>query len=269
MTFDILAAIDLRGGKVVRLRQGDFAREDVYSDDLIEVGSRFADAGLRWLHVVDLDAARSGGSEHRDVIRDLLERLGPRLDLEVGGGVRDEETAGEILAAGARRVILGTVAVTDPQLVGRVVAEHGSDAVAVAIDVRAGLAYGRGWGAEGAGPPLEGTIQTLASLGVRTFEVTAIERDGFLEGPDLDLLERAVRLGAGDIIASGGITSITDLEAVRKLGCRGAIIGRALYEGRVSLEGAAAFAAAAAAQHDATDPGSDVLKGVTMNEPTR
>ena len=235
MTFDILAAIDLRGGKVVRLRQGDFAREDVYSDDPTEMGERFAEAGVGWLHVVDLDAARSGGARHGEVVRDLLSRLGTRLAVEVGGGIRDERTAGELLAAGARRVVLGTVALTNPQLVGRIVAEHGAEAVAVAIDVRAGLAYGRGWGAGGVGPPLQEAVQTLASVGVRTFEVTAIERDGSLEGPDLDLLERAVQLGFGDVIASGGIRSIADLEAVRGLGCRGAIVGRALYEGQIAL----------------------------------
>lgn len=259
MTFDILAAIDLRGGKVVRLRQGDFAREDVYSDDAIEIGSGFADAGVRWLHVVDLDAARSGSAEHRAVIRDLLQRLGARLTIEVGGGIRDAGTARELLAAGARRVVLGTVALTDPQLVGGIVAEHGAEAVAVAIDVRAGVAYGRGWAADGAGPPLEGAIETLAAAGVRTFEVTAIDRDGSLDGPDLDLLTRAIKLGAGDIIASGGIRSIADLEAVRSLGCRGAIVGRALYEGQVALEDLGRLLPAAA-RADATDAGPGVLR---------
>jgi phosphoribosylformimino-5-aminoimidazole carboxamide ribotide isomerase len=268
VSFDILAAIDLRGGKVVRLRQGDFAREDVYGDDPIAVGERFAEAGLRWLHVVDLDAARSGGAEHGDVIRGLLSRIGARIAVEVGGGIRDERTARKLMANGAKRVVMGTVAVTDPQLVGRIVGEHGADAVAVAIDVRAGRAFGRGWGADGAGPSLQGAIRSLAAVGVGTFEVTAIERDGSLEGPDLELLADAIGLGAGDIIASGGIRSIADIEAVKGLGCRGAIVGRAIYEGRIALEDLAGLATDESAREDATDPGSSVLTRATMNEPT-
>lgn len=260
MSFDILAAIDLRGGKVVRLRQGDFAREDVYSDDPIGVGERFAAAGVRWLHVVDLDAARSGGSEHRHVIRQLLARRAPGLAVEVGGGIRDESRVRELLAAGARRIVLGTVALADPGLIRRIVAEHGPAAVAVAIDVRGGRAYGRAWSADGAGPPVTDAIETLAAVGVRTFEVTAIERDGSLRGPDLELLGQAVSLGTGDIIASGGIRSVADLEAVIGLGCRGAIVGRAVYEGRIDLEAAVELAKPSAARDAAADHESGVLR---------
>ena len=275
MGFEILAAIDLRGGRVVRLRQGDFEREDVYSDDPIGVGQRFVDAGVGWLHVVDLDAARSGESGNREPIRRLLTNLADRVAVEVGGGVRDELRAGELLAAGARRVVLGTAALTDPELVHRVVEEHGAQSIVVAIDVRAGRAYGRGWGPEGAGPPAEEAIGALVAMGVETFEVTAIDRDGSLEGPDLDLLGRALKVArshaAGDtisVIASGGVRSIADLAAVHRLGCTGAIVGRALYEGRIRLEDAVAFAAGAASPDDATDPRSAVLKGATMRRPT-
>lgn len=276
MGFDILAAIDLRGGNVVRLRQGDFAREDVYGDDPIEVGERFVDAGLRWLHVVDLDAARSGGSENGEPIRRLLARLADRVAVEVGGGIRDSFRAAELLAVGARRVVLGTAALTDSDLVRRIIGEHGTDAVAVAIDVRAGRAYGRAWGPDGAGPPVEEAIAELVALGVEAFEVTAIDRDGSLEGPDLDLLGKALDVarsasaGRGNVavIASGGIRSIADLDAVRRLGCTGAIVGRALYEGRFEPEDAVAFAATAAPRHGATDPRPGVLKGMTMENPT-
>jgi phosphoribosylformimino-5-aminoimidazole carboxamide ribotide isomerase len=273
--FEILAAIDLRAGKVVRLRQGDFAREDVYSDDPIEVGQRFVDAGVRWLHVVDLDAARSGASENREPIRRLLTNLADEVAIEVGGGVRDESSAAELLKAGARRVVLGTAALTAPELVRRVVGEHGAQSVVVAIDVRAGRAYGKGWGPDGAGPPVEEAIGDLVAMGVETFEVTAIDRDGSLEGPDLDLLGQALDVarsasasGTAAVIASGGVRSIADLEAVLRLRCSGAIVGRALYEGRFRLGDAVAFAAAAATPDDATDPRSGVLMGATMEEPT-
>ena len=123
-----------------------------------------------------------------------------------------------------------------------------------AIDVRAGVAFGRGWGADGAGPPLDDAIETLASAGVRTFEVTAIDRDGSLDGPDLGLLARAIGLGAGEIIASGGIRSVADLDAVRGLGCRGAIVGRAIYEGRIALQDLVGLTTATAAADDATGP---------------
>jgi phosphoribosylformimino-5-aminoimidazole carboxamide ribotide isomerase len=279
VSFEILAAIDLRGGNVVRLRQGDFAREDVYGSDPIAVAQRFVDAGVRWLHVVDLDAARSGGSENRELIRRLLARLGDRVAVEVGGGIRDAPTAGELLAGGARRVVLGTAALTDSDLVRRIVGQHGTEAVAVAVDVRAGRAYGRAWGSDGAGPPVEDAITELAAAGVETFEVTAIDRDGSLEGPDLQLLGRALDVAAAAsnrgsvaLIASGGIRSIADLDAVRRLGCNGAIVGRALYEGRFRAEDAVAFAAravaAAAAGDDATEPRPGVLKGMSMQEPT-
>jgi len=268
LAFDILAAIDLRGGKVVRLRHGDFAREDVYSDDPIEIGERFAEAGIGWLHVVDLDAARSAGSGHGQVIRELLARLGDRLSVEVGGGVRDERTARQLLARGAKRVVLGTAALTDPELVGRIVAEHGPEAIAAAIDVRAGRAYGRGWAGDGVGPPLSPAIQTLASVGVRTFEVTAIDRDGSLEGPDVELLGRAIGLGAGDIIASGGIRSVADVESVMELGCRGAIVGRAIHEGRIGLQDLVRMTMPTAVEEGATDPQPGVLRGATTQEPT-
>ena len=259
----------------MRLQQGDFAREDVFSHDPIEVGDRFADAGVGWLHVVDLDAARSAGSEHREVIGRLLARLGPRIAIEVGGGIRDETRAGDLLAAGARRVVLGTAAVADPELVRRIVGDHGPDSVAVAVDVRAGRAYGKAWGPDGVGPPFEQGIEALIAAGVQTFEVTAIDRDGSLEGPDLMLLGSALEVAASGstaapvaVVASGGIRSIADLEAVRSLGCRGAIVGRALYEGQMSLEDALSFAADVSAEDDATDPRSGVLNGMTMNGPT-
>jgi phosphoribosylformimino-5-aminoimidazole carboxamide ribotide isomerase len=234
--FDILPAIDLRGGRVVRLQQGDFERETAFSDDPVAVGRSFADAGARWLHVVDLDGARTGEPAHAAVIRDLVGAVGDRLAVEVAGGLRTEGSVAAILAAGAARAVVGTAALRDPGFAGRLVATHGPDRIAVALDIRDGLALGEGWREGASGVRAEDGLAALADAGVTMLEATAIDRDGLLGGPDLELLERLVRLERGAVIASGGIASLEDLRAVRALGCAGAIVGRALYEGRLDLE---------------------------------
>jgi phosphoribosylformimino-5-aminoimidazole carboxamide ribotide isomerase len=234
--FDILPAIDLRGGRVVRLQQGDFERETAFSDDPVAVARSFADAGARWLHVVDLDGARTGEPAHAAVIRDLVGAVGDRLAVEVAGGLRTEGSVAAILAAGAARAVVGTAALRDPGFAGRLVATHGPDRIAVALDIRDGLALGEGWREGASGVRAEDGLAALADAGVTMLEATAIDRDGLLGGPDLELLERLVRLERGAVIASGGIASLEDLRAVRALGCAGAIVGRALYEGRLDLE---------------------------------
>jgi phosphoribosylformimino-5-aminoimidazole carboxamide ribotide isomerase len=234
--FDILPAIDLHRGRVVRLQQGDFERETAFSDDPVAVARSFADAGARWLHVVDLDGARTGEPAHAAVIRDLVGAVGDRLAVEVAGGLRTEGSVAAILAAGAARAVVGTAALRDPGFAGRLVATHGPDRIAVALDIRDGLALGEGWREGASGVRAEDGLAALADAGVTMLEATAIDRDGLLGGPDLELLERLVRLERGAVIASGGIASLEDLRAVRALGCAGAIVGRALYEGRLDLE---------------------------------
>ena len=241
--FRLLPAIDLRGGRVVRLRQGDFARETAYSTDPVAVAVAFAAAGARWLHVVDLDGARTGVPAHVATTQAIAAAVGGEVRVEVAGGLRRATDLRRALAAGASRVVLGTAALRDPEFAAAAVRDHGEDRVAVAIDVRDGRATGNGWDATTPTADALATIQRLAEVGVRTFEVTAIDRDGLLLGPDLDLLKRAVALGAGGIIASAGIASVEDIEAVRGLGCAGAIVGRALYEGQLSLRDAVSAAA--------------------------
>jgi len=233
--FEILPAIDLRGGRVVRLQQGDFGRETAYEEDAIEVAGRFADAGARWLHVVDLDAAQTGRAVNRAVIGAIITAVGKQARVEVAGGLRDESVVGAALDAGAARAIVGTAALQDPGFAGRLVSTHGSDRIAAAIDVRDGSAIGHGWAVGTAGIEAAEAIERLADAGVITFEVTAINRDGLLGGPDVALYERLVGLGRGSVVASGGIASIEDLLAVRALGCAGAIVGRAIYEGQIDL----------------------------------
>jgi phosphoribosylformimino-5-aminoimidazole carboxamide ribotide isomerase len=234
-SFDVLPAIDLRGGRVVRLRQGDFDRETAYSNDPVEVARRFADAGARWLHVVDLDGARSGVPAHGEVISAIVSAVGDRVRVEVAGGLRDEAAVAAVLDLGAARAVVGTAALEHPAFAGRLIAAHGPERIAASIDVRDGRAIGNGWASDAASVPVEDAIGRLADERVSTFEVTAIERDGLLEGPDLALYERVVALDVGSIIASGGITRAEDLRAVRDLGCGGAIVGRAIYEGLLDL----------------------------------
>lgn len=236
--FDILAAIDLRGGRVVRLEQGDFARETAFSDDPVAVARGFADAGARWVHVVDLDAARDGRSSNGEVVRAIVEAVGEGLAVEVAGGLRSSAAVAQTLASGAARAVVGTAALADAAFAGALVAEHGAGRIAVALDVRDGLAVGHGWRDGAPGTPVESALSELADVGVRIFEVTAIDRDGTHGGPDLALYERLLATGLGSIIASAGISNVRDVKAVRAIGCSGAIIGRALYDGRLSVEDA-------------------------------
>ncbi len=237
-TFEILPAIDLRDGRVVRLRQGDFDRETAYDTDPVDVAVGFALAGARWIHVVDLDGARTGVPAHRRVIAAIVEAVGGLTRVEVAGGLRDERAAADSLDSGAARVVIGTAALAEPAFAGRLIASHGVGRIAVAIDVRDSKAVGRGWTTDSESVDAAVAIERLASVGVETFEVTAIDRDGLLEGPDLGLYRLLVALGRGSIIASGGVASLDDIRAVRAIGCSGAILGRALYEGKLDLEAA-------------------------------
>jgi phosphoribosylformimino-5-aminoimidazole carboxamide ribotide isomerase len=244
-TFDLLPAIDLRGGRVVRLRQGDFGRETAYSDDPVAVATGFVERGARWLHVVDLDGARDGTPAHREVIAAIVEAVGARASVEVAGGLRTREAVSAALESGAARAIVGTAVLEEPALAADLVETYGADRVAASLDVRDGLAVGRGWVPGSPGTPVRRTIATLVAAGVRWFEVTAIDRDGTLGGPDRELLTIATAEQGIHVIAAGGIASSADLRAVRDIGCAGAILGRALYDGTLDLE-----VALAAVAHD-------------------
>lgn len=246
--FELLPAIDLRGGRVVRLVEGDFGRETAYSEDPVAAARAFADGGATWIHVVDLDGARAGEPVQAATIGAVIRAVEGRARCQVAGGLRSEAAVAAALDAGAARAVVGTAAIRDPAFAERLVARHGPDRIVAAIDVRDGRALGEGWRPEADGPPAADAITALADRGVRIFAVTAIERDGRLEGPDLDLLASLLALRRGRVIASGGIRSVDDLIAVRSIGCAGAIVGRALYEGGVDL--GAAVAAVGARGHE-------------------
>jgi phosphoribosylformimino-5-aminoimidazole carboxamide ribotide isomerase len=233
--FELLPAIDLRDGRVVRLVQGDFAAETDFGDDPVAIALGFVEAGARWLHIVDLTGARAGGPQQAELIRQVVAGVGEAAACEIAGGLRDRAAVATALGLGASRVAVGTAALAEPGFARDLVRIFGARRVAVALDVRDGLAVGEGWRAGAGGVVVETALGRLAADGVTTFEVTAIDRDGLLGGPDLELLGRLVALGGGRIIASGGIRSIDDLQAVRALGCAGAIVGRALYDGSLDL----------------------------------
>jgi phosphoribosylformimino-5-aminoimidazole carboxamide ribotide isomerase len=227
-------------GRVVRLVEGDFERATDYGDDPVAVARGFAAAGARTLHVVDLDGAREGTPLQLEAVAAIV-AAGPAR-VEVAGGLRFAADVAAAFASGADRVVVGTRAVEDPTFAAELVVRHGATRIVVALDVRDGLAVGHGWRRGAPGVGADEALQALADVGIVTFEVTAIDRDGRLEGPDAVLLSRLVELRRGEIVASGGIASLDDLRAVRDLGCSGAIVGRALYEGRLDLaEAIAAF----------------------------
>jgi phosphoribosylformimino-5-aminoimidazole carboxamide ribotide isomerase len=232
--FEVIPAIDLRGGRVVRLQQGDFGRETVYGGDPVAVAARFADAGATILHVVDLDGARAGEPTELGVVGAIAAKVGTAAAVEAAGGIRSIRDVVAAFQAGAGRVVLGTAALQDSGLVRDSIVAHGPESIVVAVDVRDGRAVGNAWEGD-SGPSAADVIRAMADVGAKWFEVTAIDRDGLLGGPDIALLDALARLGRGRLIASAGIRSIADLIAVRDLGCAGAIVGRAIYEGTLDL----------------------------------
>ncbi len=235
--FEIIPAVDIRGGRCVRLYQGDYGRETVFSDDPIGMAKRWVELGARRLHVVDLDAARSGASTNRELIARLIREV--PVPVQVGGGVRSAADVAWWLAEGrADRVVIGTLAFTDRQTVSELAASWG-DRIAVALDVREGTVQVRGW-TESAGVPVERAVRELADSGIRRFVYTNIARDGTLEGPDVDGLAKVLSAAPAGVrfIASGGVASVADVEALARLDIDGVIIGRALYDGRVDLKDA-------------------------------
>jgi phosphoribosylformimino-5-aminoimidazole carboxamide ribotide isomerase len=231
---ELYPAIDLLNGQAVRLYQGDYARETVYNSDPVAQAKVFADAGARWIHVVDLDAARTGSPLNREVIAAICDAVD--VPIQTGGGVRSEEAADALFDAG---VVLGTAALENPDLVRALAARH---AVAVGLDARGREVAVRGW-EEGSGKDLLDVARGFADAGVEALIVTEIGRDGTLEGPDLDGLGEVLEATELPVIASGGVGTLADivaLEALRSAGRRlsGAIVGRALYEGAFTVQDA-------------------------------
>jgi phosphoribosylformimino-5-aminoimidazole carboxamide ribotide isomerase len=227
----LLPAIDILDGRAVRLTRGDFDAPTVYRDDPLAAARAWVEAGARWLHVVDLDGARSGHPVNLEALERIAGELG--VPVQCGGGLRSREAIDAALAAGARRVVVGTAAYRDPDLLEAVLAAHG-DAVAVAVDVREGRVSVAGW-TEDAGEAPEAVLARLGALGVHTFVYTDVDRDGVLSGPDADSLGGLLSGVDGDLIYSGGVGSLDHLRELAGLPLAGVIVGKALYEGRFSV----------------------------------
>lgn len=238
---DLYPAIDLLGGRVVRLRKGDYDDETVYGDDPIAVARDFVAAGARWIHVVDLDAARSGGPVNRPFVAAIAEAVRGSARVQTGGGVRTLDDVGELAAAGVARVVMGSGAVADPALVATA-----SELlpIAVGLDHRRGEIAIHGW-TEGSGLRLDDAYSLFPTAAV--FVVTDIGRDGMLEGADVGGLSRSIDLASAPVIASGGVASLADIDELARLdGLSGIITGRAVYEGRFAVADALATIRSAA-----------------------
>jgi phosphoribosylformimino-5-aminoimidazole carboxamide ribotide isomerase len=226
----VLPAVDVLGGRVVRLRQGKYDHVTTYGHDPTQTCLRWIDRGAELVHVVDLEGARSGAPD-----RGLWKRLGEAgIPFQVGGGIRSVDAARSAIELGASRVVVGSVAIHQPAECSAVIDAVGSSRVVVALDVKEGRALGSGW--LDAGKSLAGVVRTISRIGAVRVLVTGIARDGEMTGPDLPLLRRVMEADPGLLVlASGGVRGVDDISALGALGVEGAIVGRALYEPGVTF----------------------------------
>ena len=229
---DLLPAIDIRNGRVVRLSQGERARQTVYGDDPVAVAERFLEQGARWIHVVDLDRA-FGTGDNLAVVHRIAERVAAKLQLQLGGGLRSKDLIREALDLGFARAVIGTAAAVDPNFVPEVLAAVSTTRLAVGIDARNGLVAVRGW-TETSTTRAEDLVRRVVNAGIETVIYTDIDRDGMLNGPDLAGAVSLLTMGAR-VILSGGIAGSAAVRAACQAGLDGVIVGRALYEGRLTL----------------------------------
>jgi phosphoribosylformimino-5-aminoimidazole carboxamide ribotide isomerase len=243
----LLPAIDILEGKAVRLARGDFDQRTVYDADPLDAALRWARAGARALHVVDLDGARSGAPVNLEHIRRIVAGVG--IPVQVGGGLRCIEAVQDAFGAGVARVVLGTAAFSDIDFLDQAVADH-RDRIVVSVDTRRGRLAAAGW-TDQTEIPGEAVIETLSRRGVTRFVYSSIERDGMLSGPDLAEVARIAQVVRGTFVYSGGVSSLADLTALaglRQVNLTGVIVGKALYEQRFEVgDGQAALATAGGA----------------------
>ncbi len=228
----LLPAVDVKGGQAVRLVQGELSHQTNYGAPL-DAALDFQSAGAEWIHLVDLDAAFGTGSNH-DILADVIGKLD--INVELSGGIRDEDSLSRALSTGCQRINLGTAALEDPEWTASVIARFG-EKIAVGLDVRGHTLAARGWTQEGG--DLFETLQRLDRDGCARYVVTDVKKDGTLQGPNLTLLREVCAATSKPVIASGGVSSLADLRALRELtdiGVEGSIVGKALYSGAFTLK---------------------------------
>jgi phosphoribosylformimino-5-aminoimidazole carboxamide ribotide isomerase len=228
---EIIPAIDLRNGRCVRLYQGDYSRETVFSEDAVAVALRWQRAGAKRLHLVDLDGAAAGEMCNAPIIEGIVLRI--RIPVQVGGGIRQIETIDHLLNSGVSRAILGTAAIEDPGLVEEACHRFG-ERIIVSIDTREGFVRGHGW-TEGGRLTVNEVIDEMTRRGIKRFIYTDIARDGMLSGPNFEEIAKVIARAQVPVIAAGGIASVEHLKRLAELGAEGAIIGRAIYTGDIDL----------------------------------
>lgn len=231
---ELFPAIDLIGGCAVRLVKGDYAQKTVYSENPEEVARSFAEAGARYLHVVDLEGAKNGGTPNLETIKNIVETGG--LLVEVGGGIRSEEVIKKYLDVGVFRVILGTAAVQNPAFLEEMVQKYG-EKIAVGVDIKDGMVAIKGW-TEVSCESCFDFCEKLQKIGVKTIICTDISKDGLLSGTNLELYKVLSEKFSVDIMASGGVTTLEDVKKLSDMGLYGAILGKALYTGNIDLKAA-------------------------------
>jgi phosphoribosylformimino-5-aminoimidazole carboxamide ribotide isomerase len=228
---DIIPAVDIRGGKCVRLYQGDYSQETVFDEDVVTAALTWYSQGARWLHIVDLDGAIVGEPQNMDVVEEIMRQSS--MLIELGGGIRQEEVAGTLLRQGVSRIILGTSAIENEELIEKLCQQHG-DAIAVSLDARDGKIAIRGWQKDTVVEVLE-LSREMVDAGVKRFVYTDIKRDGTLTEPNFDMIDRLVGEADVPVIVAGGISKLEHLHKLKELGVEGAIIGKALYTGDIDL----------------------------------
>ncbi len=230
---EIFPAIDLRGGKVVRLSRGDYDREQIYATDAADVAGRFASAGARWIHVVDLDAARSGKRTNADAVRSICRTAG--VDVQLGGGIRSAEAVADAVALGVRRLIIGSAALKNWAWFEKLTQRADlAGAIVLGLDARGGKLAAAGW-TEQTDLTVDQVARRAKRLPLAAIVYTDIDRDGMLTGPDLDGTAQLIETTGLPVIASGGIAGMDDIARCKEIGCAGAIVGRAYYEGKIDL----------------------------------
>jgi len=231
--FTIYPAIDIRGGKCVRLLQGDYAKETVFGDSPVEMAKGFAKKGAQWIHMVDLDGAKEGAPINDPLVLEAAKTVDAKV--QIGGGIRSAKTVEMYLQGGVSRVILGSSAISDPPFVKEMLREYGGDRIAVGIDARDGFVATHGW-LKTSQVKAEELAKELVQYGAETFIMTDISRDGMMSGPNVEAIAFLGKTTGKNVIASGGVTTKEDISKLEKMSMYGAIIGKALYDGNLIFE---------------------------------